>query len=68
VFKSPFRFRRNLFLDKVSKGELVSVSMVQNLFPELEVTAEDLAKFDQQAPDDSLFALIQKKPLAVVSV
>jgi len=44
------------------------VSMVQNLFPELEVTAEDLAKFDQQAPDDSLFALIQKKPLAVVSV
>lgn len=64
----PFRFRRNLFLDKVSKGELVSVSMVQNLFPELEVTAEDLAKFDQQAPDDSLFALIQKKPLAVVSV
>jgi hypothetical protein len=68
VFKSPFRFRRHVFLDKIRLGEAVSVSMVQNLFPEWSITAQDLAEFDPQAPDDSLFALIQKKPLAVVSV
>ena len=41
-------------------GEAVSVSMVQNVFPELTITTQDLAAFDPQDPDTSLFALIQK--------
>ncbi len=54
----PFRFRRHVFLDKIRLGESVSVSMMQNLFPELTLTAQDLAGFDPQDPDTSLFALI----------
>ena len=54
----PFRFRRHVFLDKIRLGEAVSVSMVQNLFPEWSITAQDLAEFDPQAPDASLFALM----------